>query len=290
MLWEDLREEEFEGAIEKSNKVCVVPIGCLEMHGQHLPVGTDTQTCFHIAREAAKIEPVVVFPGIYFGSVPGLNMWKGSIDLSLELRLRMLDELCSEIARNGFKKILLLNGHGGNCATFEAFVRNTLHTKKDYLVVMRNEYQYGIQRLAREIKSGEKFSELTDEDIKNVLEFANEQYLTGHACINETSIMLALNPDVVDISRAGEVNGLDRHITDHLTRKPYSIDGGVGFWLIDHPDSFEGEHVEMASANIGRVILRKRIEYQVQACRLLKQDKQLSDLYTKLNNAECANV
>ena len=109
MLWEELREEEFEEAIRKSGKVCVLPLGCLEMHGQHLPVGTDTMTCSYIAREAAKIEPVVVFPGQWFGSVPGLNMWRGTIDLSLELRLRILDELCSEIARNGFKKILILN-------------------------------------------------------------------------------------------------------------------------------------------------------------------------------------
>ena len=41
MLWENLREEEFYDAIEASGGVCVVPVGCLEKHGQHLPVGTD---------------------------------------------------------------------------------------------------------------------------------------------------------------------------------------------------------------------------------------------------------
>ena len=281
MLWEDLREEEFDAAVKASGGVCVVPIGCLEMHGQHLPVGTDTKTCYHIACEASKTEPVMVFPGQYFGSVPGLNMWKGSIDLSLELRLRILDELCSEIARNGFKKIMLLNGHGGNCATFSAFVRNTLHTKKDYIVVARNEYQYGIQRLGREIRAGQKFPELTKDDIDNVLRFCDEKYLTGHACINETSIMLALEPDLVRLDRADAANGLDRHITKELTNKPYAIDGGVGFWLLDHPDSFEGEPVELSSGNIGKVILRKRIEYQAQACKLLKDNDTLLDLYAK---------
>ena len=281
MRWENLREEEFYTAIEKSNKVCVVPVGCLEMHGQHLPVGTDTKTVSYIANEAAKLEEVMVFLRLYFGSVPGLNMWKGTIDLSLELRLRLLDELCSEIARNGFKKIMLLNGHGGNCATLSAFVRSTLHTKKDYVVVARNEYQYGVQRLARELRGGQKFPELTEEDIKNVLSFSENEYLTGHACVNETSIMLALEPENVDLSRAEAVSGLDLHKTDHLTNKPYSIDGGVGFWLIDHPNSFEGEHIEMASANIGRVILRKRIEYQAEATRLLKKDDDLLEWYSK---------
>lgn len=42
MLWQNLREEEFEGAIERSGGLCVLPIGCLEKHGQHLPVGTDS--------------------------------------------------------------------------------------------------------------------------------------------------------------------------------------------------------------------------------------------------------
>ena len=224
---------------------------------------------------------MVVFPGLYFGSVTGLNMWKGTIDLSLELRLRMLDELCSEIARNGFKKIMLLNGHGGNCATLSAFVRNTLHTKKDYVVVARNEYQYGIQRLAREIRGGQHFPELTDKDIENVLEFSKNEYLTGHACVNETSIMLEIDPEHVELSRADAVIGEDLHKTDYLTNKPYSIDGGVGFWLLDHPNSFEGEHIEMASANIGKVILRKRIEYQAEACRLLKKDDNILEMYSK---------
>ena len=279
MLWEELREEEFEEAIRTSGKVCVVPLGCLEMHGQHLPVGTDTMTCYHIAKEAAKIEPVTVFPGQWFGSVPGLNMWKGTIDLSLELRLRLLDELCSEIARNGFKKILILNGHGGNCAMLSEFVRSSLHTKKDYIVLARNDYQYGVQRLAREIRGGQKFDELGEEDIKNVLKFSDDRALTGHACVNETSIMLHIAPETVRLDRADAVSGLDRHVTDKYTDKPYAIDGGVGFWLIDHPNSFEGERIEISSANIGRVILHKRIEYQAEACRMLKEDDNLLDLY-----------
>ena len=64
MLWENLREEEFESAIEKSGKLCVIPIGCLEKHGQHLPVGTDNFIAKKVVYEAAKQEDVVIFdPG-----------------------------------------------------------------------------------------------------------------------------------------------------------------------------------------------------------------------------------
>ena len=62
MLWENLREEEFQGAIEKSGGLCVMVLGCLEKHGQHLPVGTDSLKGDGIVKEAAKLEDVVIFP------------------------------------------------------------------------------------------------------------------------------------------------------------------------------------------------------------------------------------
>lgn len=280
MLWENLREEEFDGAIEKSKGVCVVPIGCLEMHGQHLPVGTDTQTCYYIAKEAAKLEPVVVFPPQYFGDITGLNMWKGGIDLSLELRLRLLDELCSEIARNGFKKIMFLNGHGGN-GFLSIFVKSCLHTKKDYMVLTRNDFVYGFSTIIKDLDAGERFPELTDEDIAYIRDFAANKYTWGHGCINETAIMNEINPEAVDMSRIDAVDGKNQRNTGHLTRKRIEINGDCGFWLLNFPNSFAGEHLEGANERIGKVILRKRIEYQAEACRLLKEDTEIFDMWMK---------
>ena len=62
MLWQDLREEEFEDAIKRSKGLCVLPMGCLEKHAQHLPVGADGYIADAILAEAMKIEDVVVFP------------------------------------------------------------------------------------------------------------------------------------------------------------------------------------------------------------------------------------
>ena len=273
MLWENLREEEFAPAIERSNKLCVVPIGCMEKHGQHLPVGTDTQTCYHIAKEAAKIEPVVVFPGLYFGDLCGLYMWKGTIAFSSELLQQMLTELCAEIARNGFKKILLLNGHGGNNAVIANFLRSTAHEKKDYVVMARNDYQYGYQDILKDIdENGEQFPELTAADIAYLRDFAEHRYMLGHGGINESSIMCAINPEHVDMSRAGVDDGTSRHRTEYLSRKGIRVSGSGMFWLTDFPDSFSGEHLEGANARIGNVILKKRIALQAEACRLLKMD------------------
>ena len=283
MLWENLREEEFDAAIETAGKVCVVPIGCLEMHGQHLPVGTDAQTAYYVAKKAAELEDVCVFPPLYFGDVSGLTMWRGAIIFSLELLQRMLTELCDEIARNGFKKIVLLNGHGGNVHLLQNFIRSTKHQKKDYVVLTRNEYCYSVTHLSRELSGGVKFPELTEQDKQYVTDFVAAKKTYGHGGINETSIILKINPDAVRMDRMHAVNGLSRKRTAYL--------GGTGFehspslWLEDFPDSYEGDYSEGASERIGEVILRRRIEAQARACRLLKQDDRLLDWNNDWNNS-----
>lgn len=69
MLWENLREEEFEAAIEKSHGVCAMALGCLEKHGQHLPLGTDVLKGGKILELASEREEVCVFPKLYFGAL-----------------------------------------------------------------------------------------------------------------------------------------------------------------------------------------------------------------------------
>ena len=268
MLWENLREEEFYEAIERSNKVCVVPFGCIEKHGQHLPVGTDAQTAYYIAKEATKLEDVVVFPPLYFGDVLGLYMWKGTIAFSSELLQKMLTELCAEIARNGFKKILLLNGHGGNVALISNFLRSVAKDKKDYVVVSRNEFSYNHFDLVRDIDNGESFPELSESDIEYLREAVEGNYIYGHGDILETAILNVINPESVDMSKADSEDGTDQHITDDFRK--FGMPGN--FWLTDFPNSLSGEKLERANANIGKALLRKRIAMQAEACRILKQD------------------
>ena len=112
--WAELREEEFEDAVKKSDGLCMIPVGCFEMHGQHLPVRTDVYEAEAIAEAAAELETAVVFPAFEFGAVASLVEWKGAVRLDPHLMLDLLENYCTEIARNGFDKILLVNYHGGN--------------------------------------------------------------------------------------------------------------------------------------------------------------------------------
>ena len=283
--WEDLREEEFEEAIAQAGGVCVLPIGCLEMHGQHLSVGTDVKTVRYIAEQAAAKEYVCVFPSFPFGDINGLHMWRGGIVLSVELLQKLLTELCDEIARNGFRKILILNGHGGNVALLQNFLRSTDHDKKDYTVMFRNEYQYGFSHLARELKGGQHIEGLSDEDVAYLLDFAEQKKTGGHADLNETSIMLAIDPEHVRMDRMHIVDGVSRHKTDYLRQKGIGIQGPCSFWLADHPDSYEGDHPDGASERIGRAILRRRISLQAEACRLLKADNRVLEWRREWNDS-----
>ena len=67
MFWEDLRTDEFDEAIEKSKGVCILPIGCLESHGIHMPLGCDVMHVTEVCRRASEKEYVTIFPPLYFG-------------------------------------------------------------------------------------------------------------------------------------------------------------------------------------------------------------------------------
>ena len=281
MLWEDMREEDFKSAAEECGKVCVMPAGCMEMHGQHIPVGTDCYQAEYTAREAAKIEPVCVFPTFKFGDVQGLQHYGGAVILSVELEQMLLTELCENIARNGFKKIMILNGHGGNTFLLGNFVRSTQHDKKDYVVMKRNDYRYGIRSLAAELEAGKEFPELTPTDVDHVITFVRNNYLTGHACIEETSIMLAIAPETVHMDRVNVISGMPTGTTKYLAEA--GLTDTTRFWINEYPNSYSGEKVEWASEGIGRALLRRRVDDQVEACRRLKQDDRILDWNAEWN-------
>ena len=106
--WLYVTSAEFPALRELAKQTCVIPIGCVEKHSLHLPLGQDILQVSHIAHEASKLEPVCVFPDFAFGDISGgTNPDMGFIEMPLELRNDMLGHFCKEISRNGFKKIII---------------------------------------------------------------------------------------------------------------------------------------------------------------------------------------
>jgi creatinine amidohydrolase len=177
--WERLTPPDFRELVKK-HKVCLLPIGSLERHGEHMPFGTDALICHTIAVGASKKEPCVVFPPYWFGQVHEAACFTGAINFSTRLTLEILEALLDQIAFNGFEKIVILNGHGGNSHMLEYLAMSQLDRKVDYTL-------YIIDRT-----HGEEYKH--SRAVDNIWETEG-----GHACERETSVVMAIAPDTVNM-------------------------------------------------------------------------------------------
>ena len=140
--WEELTGPDFIQAIHQSQGVCVLPFGIIEKHGPHLPLGTDLLDVRYAVMNAVKQEYAVVFPAYYFGQIFEARQQPGTVAYSLSTQLTLLQETVSEMSRNGCKKIVIVNGHGGNNNLLPLFAQAQLASQRDYVV-----YVFGLPHL-----------------------------------------------------------------------------------------------------------------------------------------------
>ena len=121
--WEELTGPDFIQAVHQSQGVCVLPFGIIEKHGPHLPLGTDLLDVRFAVTNAVKQEYAVVFPQYYFGQIFEAQQQPGTVAYSLTTQLTLLQETVKEMARNGCKKVVIVNGHGGNNSLLPLFAQ-----------------------------------------------------------------------------------------------------------------------------------------------------------------------
>ena len=163
----------------------VLPVGAVEQHGPHLPVGTDYLTVEHVARGAAeqareKIS-VLVAPTLPFGSSHHHLSFGGTLSLGTETYYRALFDLGESMIISGFRSLVLLNGHGGNHELIQLVARD-LAIKHDVKFAAMSYWTVAWDALVEE---GAHLA----------------GHLPGHAGIFETSQMMALHPDLVQEPR-----------------------------------------------------------------------------------------
>jgi len=185
--WEELTAADFREGVHRSQGTCLLPFGILEKHGAHLPLGTDLLDVRYAALHAAEREYAVVFPEYYFGQIAEARHEPGTMAYSRELQLALLQETTDEMARNGCKKVLIVNGHGGNEHLLPYFAQTQLDKPHDYVVYVFDE---------RTPSSGGP---------------AKKSTIDMHAGESETSKMMIARPDTVHIDRAPSESGADQH-------------------------------------------------------------------------------
>jgi len=175
MHWEELTAADFVQAIHQAQGTCLLPIGIMEKHGPHLPLGTDLLNVRYASLHAAEQEYAVVFPEYYFGQIFEAKHEPGTVAYSRELQLKLLQETTDEMSRNGCKKILIVNGHGGNESLLPYFAQSQLDKPHDYVVYI----QWG-----------------SNKDKENPL---HKDKVDMHAGQSETSNVMVTHPDLVHL-------------------------------------------------------------------------------------------
>ena len=157
----------------QTNDMILIPLGSLENHGHHMPLGTDTlipEKIIELLEERIVPEELMIAPALPYGSTDYLESYPGSISLGDELLKKVLERICLALYEGGFRKFIILNGHGGNTVPIDS-VSLTLH-KKGACCLCLNWWT-----MAGEL---------------------NPAWKGGHGGGEETAAILAVDPDLVD--------------------------------------------------------------------------------------------
>lgn len=179
ILLEEMTRDEANAAAKSA--LLVWPVGAIEQHGPHLPVGTDTFTVEHLTREAAKVAaasiPIVVAPTLAFGSSHHHIPFGGTMSLSTETWYRVVYELAESLVKGGFRRLFLVNGHGGNHELTQLVARDLA--------------------LVHPVSVAAASYWTVAWDVLIALNAHVGCRFPGHAGKFETSVMLALRPELV---------------------------------------------------------------------------------------------
>jgi creatinine amidohydrolase len=191
-MWKELTAEELR-AKAATDAIVVLPVGSMEQHGPHLPVGVDTiltECVCRVGAEAAVGDDVavVVAPTVWCGMAEHHMAFGGTFSFDIPTYLAVLLAFLRSIERHGFKRVLIVNGHGGNTAALNAFLPD-------------------LARETRLLVFAVGYFDLPRTDIAPLLE---DQTGVQHACEVETSLMMVVAPDLVRHERIAEAfGGLD---------------------------------------------------------------------------------
>jgi creatinine amidohydrolase len=244
--WEELSAAEFRDGIARAQGVCLLPFGILEKHGAHLPLGNDLLNVRYAALNAAQQEYAIVFPEYYFGQIFEAKHEPGTVAYSARLQLELLQETTDEMARNGCKKVIIVNGHGGNNSLLPYFAQIQLEKPHDYVV-----YVAGLTRSG----PGEpkhKTNPATD----------------LHAGESETSMSMVARPDLVHLDRAPQDSGADQA----RLKLPEGVYTGI-WWYARFPNHYAGDGAA-ATRELGEFEAKTWINGIVQAIRAVKSDQE----------------
>ncbi len=173
MTWPLLRQ------VSRTDTVVIAPIAACEQHSRHLPTYTDTILVTAVAEgvEQRLPERVLLLPTLWFGASHHHLPFGATLSADVDLHQEMLCGLLTPLLKDGYRRVMLLNGHGGNIDTLHVALRRLQPRYRDRLL------------------TGASYWEIAEQELAALAE--GPRKVMGHACEFETSMVLALRPELV---------------------------------------------------------------------------------------------
>jgi creatinine amidohydrolase len=176
----------------------ILPLGSLENHGWHLPFGTDALTAYLVALDiAARLPKTVVLPPVNYGMSEHYKMFSFTVSLQFDTETAIIRDILESVHREGIRKVFIMNGHDGNIAPIEVAARSAKVAHPDFKIVSLDAWW----KMVGDVLPPDFF------EVWNGL---------GHAGEGETSICLALFPELCEPSKAA---GVVPHLPPHVDVK-----------------------------------------------------------------------
>ena len=250
--WEELTAPAFVRAVERSAATAVIPLGIVEKHGPHLPLGTDMINIREVALRAAAEEYTIVFPPYFVGQIFEARHQPGTLAYSERLMWDLLQETVDELGRNGIRKIILVNGHGGNNSFLPFFCQAQLARRQDYAVYL--------------------FQPTTDPEADAEIQKLRKTTMDMHGGDVETSTMMAHRPDLVDLASVGMQSGGDQARLEGLQDAYTAI-----WWYARFPNHYAGD-AQSSNRELGEKVLAARAKQLAAMIRAVKADTRTLEL------------
>jgi creatinine amidohydrolase len=238
MTWPEVGDEISAGT------PIVLPVGAVEQHGPHLPLGTDAFIPHHLALRVAATRRLVVAPPIVYGAYSrprtgGGRHFPGSVGLPGRTLERVVAGVVQDWMRQGFRRVMVLNGHFENAWTLLEAVERAIEP-------------YGETHKAVLVHW---WDQVGDDDVRSIFGEGFPGWEAEHASITETSIMEVFEPGLVRADLKAE-GGAKRLVTYDIFPAPEDIlwPNGVGFSAVPASAAFGRRLVDLLVERIGTIV------------------------------------
>jgi creatinine amidohydrolase len=223
LLLEELAWPDVQEYLLRDQRLILV-IGSTEQHGRHLGLGTDTWQPWEMARRLSKRTGVVLAPPLCYGMSLHHLGFPGTLSLRPDTLSSVVVDLLESAYEHGFRRILILNGHGGNVAAIQVALTEVLHELHGLEVHLGNWWR--------------------EPEVEAVFAATLPGEGPQHADAGETAVVMAIRPDAVRLDRAAHSPGASH--SGILTRQVF---------LEHFPHGVIGADPRLASAELGEQVL-----------------------------------